>query len=211
MTAQRPSFVHLAEDAIGVKVADAAAARRLAARLTETSPALEPTQGLDSVFVQFDPARTDEATVTAAIEAALSDADRSPEEKAQPPITVRVRYGGEDGPDLADICARLGMSEDEFVRRHTARAHLVELVGFMPGFAYMSGLDARLDAARLKTPRARVPAGSIGISAGYTGAYALASPGGWPLVGRAVEPLFDASSASPLVLSAGRRVRFAPA
>jgi KipI family sensor histidine kinase inhibitor len=82
------------------------------------------------------------------------------------------------------------------------------MLGFIPGFAYIGGLDARLEIDRLPQPRQFVPAGSVGIAGGRTGLYALPGPGGWPLIGRTSCTLFDAQSDQPFVLDAGMRVLF---
>ncbi|MEO1015764.1 MAG: allophanate hydrolase subunit 1 [Pseudomonadota bacterium] len=209
MSDRAPTFLYLAEDAIGVMVTDCRRARAVAARLAERAPWLEATQGMNSVCVQFDPLQTKEADVVSA----LAEAMNAPldEDESVAPLRLKVRYGGEEGPDLKVICGSLGLSADEFIHLHAASAHVVEMIGFMPGFAYLSGLDPALNVARLTTPRPRVAAGSIGISGGYSGAYALASPGGWPIIGRAAAPLFDPSAETPLVLAPGMRVAFSPA
>jgi UPF0271 protein len=117
---------------------------------------------------------------------------------------IRVRY---DGADLAELAARARISVDELARRHTATLYTVALVGFLPGFAYLRGLDASIAAPRRMSPRPRVPAGAVGIAGEYTGVYPFASPGGWNLIGTALDfTAFDATRGSTLAL--GDRVRF---
>jgi UPF0271 protein len=117
---------------------------------------------------------------------------------------VRTRY---DGPDLAEMAARAGVTPGELVALHTGRAYVVSAIGFLPGFAYLRGLDERLVAPRRASPRPRVPALSIGIAGPYTGVYPFASAGGWNLVGTAIEfTPFDATTGATLAL--GDRVRF---
>ena len=82
------------------------------------------------------------------------------------------------------------------------------MLGFTPGFAYIGGLDERLNIDRLPEPRQHVPAGSVGIAGGRSGLYSLPGPGGWPLVGRTSRKLFDATADDPFTLSAGARVIF---
>lgn len=116
---------------------------------------------------------------------------------------VRVRY---DGPDLDEVARAAGLDRDAVVALH-AREYGVELVGFLPGFAYLGPLDARLVLPRRGAPRSRVPAHSVGIAAARTGIYPFSSPGGWHLVGTAIgfEP-FDPATGARLQL--GDRVRF---
>ena len=111
-----------------------------------------------------------------------------------------------DGPDLDDIARAIGASVDEVVRMHAAPTYVVETLGFAPGFAYLTGLDARLAMIeRRVTPRPRVPAGALAIAGGYTAVYPFDSPGGWNLIGRVDERMFTARGA---LLSLGDRVRF---
>jgi len=123
-----------------------------------------------------------------------------------PPSThvVRVRY---DGPDLQDVARALGMTAAEVTVRHTQRDYVVAAVGFLPGFAYLRGLDPGLEIPRRPSPRPRVAPFSVGIAGPYTGIYPFASPGGWNLVGTAVGfAPFDAQTGARLAL--GDRVRF---
>lgn len=125
-------------------------------------------------------------------------------------VEVPVRYGGDDGPDLADVARRAGMSEDEVVGVHSSADYVVGFVGFSPGFAYLLGLDERIAVPRLDTPRPRVPPGSVGIGGAYTGVYPRATPGGWQLIGRTDIELFDPGRDPPALLRPGDRVRFVP-
>ena len=100
------------------------------------------------------------------------------------------------------------MTEDEIVALHTGAEYSVDMIAFTPGFAFIGGLDKRLNVPRRELPRQRVPAGSVGIADGRTGIYALPSPGGWTLIGRTPYPLFDPMADDPFRLQAGTRVRF---
>ncbi len=162
---------------------------------------------MDSVVVRFDAAITDTETAVSALEEVLADGIPPPREPDRM-VEIPVVYGGEAGPDLEALSQNLGMTEDQIITLHSGAEYRVELVGFTPGFAFIGGLDKRLQVARRSEPRQRVPAGSVGIAGGYTGIYALGSPGGWTLIGRTSMRLFDASSDEPFALRAGMRVRF---
>ena len=123
-------------------------------------------------------------------------------------VEIPVRYGGEDGPDLAPLAAARGLTPDDVVALHTAPEYVVHFVGFMPGFAYLGGLDVRLATPRRAVPRTFVPAGSVGIGGAQTAVYPVASPGGWQLIGRTPLALFDPASTPAALLAAGDRVRF---
>lgn len=116
---------------------------------------------------------------------------------------LRVRY---DGPDLDEVARATGLSRDEIVAIHSAATYTVETIGFAPGFAYLAGLDSRLELPRRATPRPRVPAGSVAIAGRQSAVYPFDSPGGWHLLGKVVGvTMFDENGA---LLALGERVRF---
>lgn len=122
----------------------------------------------------------------------------------RPLITIHAHY---DGMDLVRVAEYAHMTPDEVAEIHAQQEYAVSVVGFMPGFAYLSEVDARIAAPRLATPRTRVPAGAIGIAGLRTGVYPFASPGGWNLIATAVDFIaFDAQSGATLQL--GDRVHF---
>ncbi len=113
-----------------------------------------------------------------------------------------------DGPDLAETADLLGVGPDELVRRHRDAEWTVAFTGFAPGFGYLVSPDWPYDVPRLAQPRTRVPAGAVGLAAGFTGAYPRETPGGWRLIGTTPVTLFDPDAAAPALLSPGTRVRF---
>jgi KipI family sensor histidine kinase inhibitor len=164
----------------------------------------------DSCLVIFDPL----AAAPAAIEAYLRGLADGPGPLAEAGpasvVELPVAYGGDYGPDLAEAAAGAGLSEGEYIALHAGRDYLVYMLGFSPGFPYLGGLDPRLARPRLKSPRARVPAGSVGIADAQTGVYPLASPGGWNIIGRTPLALFDPGRERPALLEAGAYLRFIP-
>ncbi len=123
-------------------------------------------------------------------------------------LEIPVEYGGESGPDLAEVAATCGLSEREVAALHAAGEYEVYFLGFQPGFAYLGGLDRRLHVPRRARPRSAVPAGSVAIGGSHTGVYPRSSPGGWQIVGRTALTLFDPSGRPPALLAPGDRVRF---
>ena len=125
-------------------------------------------------------------------------------------VEIPVLYGGEAGPDLAFVASHNGLTPEEVIRRHAEPAYLVYMLGFTPGFPYLGGMDESIAAPRLKTPRVKIPAGSVGIAGSQTGVYPIDSPGGWQLIGRTPLRLFDMEGENKFLLKAGQRVRFVP-
>ncbi len=125
-------------------------------------------------------------------------------------VSLPVCYGGEHGPDLEAVAQICEMDAAEVVARHSGNEYRVFFLGFTPGFPYLGGMDPRLAVPRQDTPRAQVPAGSVGIAGTQTGVYPQASPGGWQLIGQTPVRLFDARRDPPCLLSPGDRVVFRP-
>ncbi len=125
-------------------------------------------------------------------------------------VEIPVRYGGEFGPDLADVARHTGLTPERVVEMHAAAEYLVYFLGFAPGFAYLGGLPPELATPRLSAPRKRVPAGSVAIGGNQTGVYPIESPGGWRIIGHTDAKLFDPNAAEPVLLRMGDRLRFVP-
>jgi len=125
-------------------------------------------------------------------------------------VEIPVCYGGTFGEDLETLALARNLSAREVIAIHSGTDYHVHMLGFVPGFAYLGGLDARLETPRRDTPRPRVPAGSVGIGGEQTGVYPLESPGGWQIIGRTPLQLFRPDASPPSLLVAGDVVRFVP-
>jgi KipI family sensor histidine kinase inhibitor len=118
---------------------------------------------------------------------------------------IPVHY---DGMDLDAVATATGLAVTDVINRHSGRAYTVDLLGFVPGFAYLSELDRSLQLPRRAEPRPRVQAGSVAIAAAQTAVYPLDTPGGWHIIGRTESKLFDPTREPPALLRAGDTVRF---
>ena len=119
-------------------------------------------------------------------------------------IEIPVVY---DGEDLADLAALLGFEVAELIERHTADEWTVAFCGFAPGFGYLTG-KGDWDIPRRKSPRTKVPAGSVALAGEFSGVYPRESPGGWQLLGRTALKIFDQDRDPAALFHPGRRVRF---
>jgi antagonist of KipI len=203
------------EKALAVRVAGASAAETLgrvrsvatAIRAAAIPGVIDVVASPGRVTVAYEPLAVGEIeTLRAAVAAASAAAGSGGGEPAVHEIPVAY-----DGPDLDEVCTARGIDLASFVAAHTDPDYLVEAIGFLPGFGYLSGLPQALATPRRATPRRLVPAGAVGIGGGQTGAYPFASPGGWNLVGRTNLRLFDAAGPRPALLAVGDRVRFVAA
>jgi inhibitor of KinA len=197
------------DDLLSLTVSEPADAQAVSALLRSMGLWLDVVPGMDSVVVRFDLTRMDATTAMQTVQDALAEGIPAMPSSAEV-VEIPIVYGGQYGPDLDDLCGKLDLGADEFIALHSRGEHRVDLVGFTPGFAFIGGLDERLHVPRRDKPRQHVAAGSVGIAGAYTGLYPLPSPGGWTLIGRTPQTLFDPRAAEPFALRAGTVVRFRP-
>jgi inhibitor of KinA len=184
-----------------VQMADACLRGRQPKGIVELVPAYA------TLLIHYDPLVLSFAEVRQWAEEQLSRAEEAPSAKPRK-ITVPVRYGGLEGPDLPAVAALHHLTIEETARVHAGRDYTVYMMGFTPGFPYMGILEEAIDTPRLQSPRTRVPAGSVGIAGRQTGIYPIESPGGWQLIGRTSMPLFDPHAEQPFAFAPGDTVRF---
>ena len=125
-------------------------------------------------------------------------------------VEIPTVYGGEFGPDLGFVASHNHLSEAEVVSIHSGTDYLVYMLGFIPGFTYLGGMDPRIATPRLSSPRTLIPAGSVGIAGEQTGTYPSDSPGGWQIIGRTPLTMYDMSKKQAALLRAGDYVRYVP-
>ena len=125
-------------------------------------------------------------------------------------LFVPTCYEGEFAPDIEKVAAYTGVSVDEVVRRHSGQDCYCYMLGFVPGYSYLGGMNPLLETPRLKEPREKIPAGSVAIGGKQTGIYPIESPGGWNLIGKTPLCLFDPKRNPAIFLNAGMWVRFVP-
>ena len=188
-----------------------AVARRVAAaaRKIEAAPPpwlLDWIPAYDSIFLELDATAVSCPRLEAWAKKLVLE--EGGEGEAERLVELPVRY---DGPDLADVAERAGIEPEEVVRLHAGTEYRVYAVGFTPGFPFMAELPPPLRMPRRPTPRARVPAHSVGLAGAQTGVYPQESPGGWNLIGRTLVRVYDPHRDPIFLLQPGDRVRFLPA
>jgi KipI family sensor histidine kinase inhibitor len=158
-------------------------------RAVKSDPVLSRSGLLDAVpaytslAVYFDPVEADIGGLLKRTEALLGrvEGHAPPDSSAPELLRIPVVY---DGADLDRVASHTGLSVSEVIRRHAHPRYTVAMIGFLPHFPYLIGMDELLATPRLPDPRRRVPAGSVAIGGAQTGIYPSVSPGGWNLVGR---------------------------
>jgi len=184
-----------------IQCLDKALRHRLGADLIDSIPSYA------SITLIYNPLRTDHYAVTQAVLDAYG-ALNTTEAQDTKTLELPVYYGTEVAPELALIAERAGISTDEAVEIHTSATYPVYAIGFAPGFAYLGGLDQRLAAPRLDTPRLAVPKGAVAIADQQTAVYPAQSPGGWNLIGLCPIPMFDRLNQPHMPVSVGDEIKF---
>ena len=197
--------------ATNARVHDLAAAVRSLAQVDARFGS--PVPAYASLLVPVDPLvlGTDAAIERLVDLVAAAPPSRSAEAADRPLAgDLATRYGGADGPDLADLAALHDLTEADVIELHASVEYHVFFLGFAPGFAYLGTVPEAIATPRRASPRTRVPAGSVGLAGDQTGVYPFEMPGGWQLIGRTEARLWNLARPSPALLAPGSRVRFVP-
>lgn len=214
--ANGPVIRHLGDSAISVEFGDridaglvsrvhafdAALNQLCLAGVVETVPTYRATT------VIFDPLTADIREIEAAVQR-LASTNGDPRPAGQL-WEVPVTYGQDFGIDLDDVAAHAGMTSSDLVAAHAGPEYLVAMVGFLPGFSYLSGLDTRLSMPRRSEPRARIPASSISIGGQQTAICSLEGPSGWHVIGRTPARPFQLGRSPEFLFEPGDRIKFRP-
>jgi inhibitor of KinA len=168
---------------------------------------LDVVPGISSITVYYEYPATNYDTLIKLIAPALNEDISSLAVDAGRLIILPVLY---NGPDLEKVAQTHSMTIDRVIKEHSQPKYKVQMLGFLPGFPYLSGLPETLHTPRLATPRVKVHAGAVGIGGDQTGVYPVDSPGGWNLIGQTPVPLFSSAAQDPFLLKQGDRLQFSP-
>ncbi len=162
-----------------------------------------------SLSIYFDPLTVDLPALKKRLEEELAK-PFSAGESGSTEVCVPAFFGGEFGPDLEAVAEHTKLSTDEVVKRYCESPLYCFMNGFTPGFPYLGGMDESLTTPRLKTPRELIPSNSVAIGGAQAGAYSIASPGGWRIIGRVPYDLYDLNRDPVVAIQAGMWVHFYP-
>ncbi|MBN9586420.1 MAG: allophanate hydrolase [Afipia sp. 62-7] len=177
-------------------------AREAIAGVLETVPTYR------SLLVHYDPVQIGFGTLS---ERLLALAQLPvPKETAVRRWRVPVVYGGHYGIDLDDVARAHQIATDEVIAKHSGSEYRVAMIGFTPGFAYLSGLDPSIATPRRESPRTETPPGTISIGGVQACVQCLAAPSGWHLLGRTPVRTFHPHRDPVFLMEPGDAVTFTP-
>lgn len=160
-----------------------------------------------SLLVFFDPPTIRRAALVSTI-AALWPV-RAGAKSVRRRWRVPVVLGGLHGEDLPLVAQTNGLTEEAVAGIYLATPYRVAMIGFAPGFAYLSGLDPRLETGRRAEPRRATPPCSVSIGGVQTAiSPPLSLPSGWQMIGRTPVRSFDLAREVPFLFEAGDDIRF---
>ncbi len=212
-----PHFIYLGDTSFLVRLGDEISEEiNRIVRALVLSLEKEPIEGIvevvptyRSVMIDFEPTLLHPKRLAELLDERIK---KLSEVKLPPPriIEVPTVYGGKFGPDIEFVAKYNNLTVDEVIELHSKPNYLVYMLGFAPGFTYLGGLDERLWTPRLKNPRTKVPAGSVGIGGKQTGVYAIETPGGWRIIGRTYLKIYDPQRDPPVMVRVGDYLKFVP-
>lgn len=160
-----------------------------------------------SVMVFYDNSKTNFFRLKKTINKISISKDNSTDVKARK-LLIPVCYEDKYSKDLYDMESALGLSKDEIINIHSEGEYKVFMLGFLPGFVYLGGLDKRIHMPRLETPRTTIPERSVGIGGNQTGVYPMESPGGWRLIGKTPVDFYNPQNTEPILCQPGDYIKF---
>ncbi len=203
--------VEIFEDTLRLAIADGADRLSLADALRAAGDWEEVVPGMADIAVKFDPEKMTEASALEKFQDMLKEAETLPAFKSSDAVRLTACVEGKFAPDAPMVAGKLGIAPGDLADWLDQRRYRVVMMGFQPGFAYLEDVseDALPEISRLDTPRQRVAAGSIGCLGNRLCLYAQDGPGGWPIIGRISNRLFDLGDwENPFLLAPGQPVHF---
>jgi len=168
---------------------------------------VETVPTMRSLMVTYDPIATCRADLQPRIDALIAGGLTAGPKSRR--VTIPCCYDDpEFAPDLEEVAERTKRTPEQVIAAHLASPFKVYVLGFMPGLAYIAGLEQSLYLPRRSLPRVRVPRSSVGIAMNMTTIYPFESPGGWHLIGRTPLWMFDQRREQPVFLAPGDSLSF---
>lgn len=195
------------EDHVRINILDDKERQQLAALLLNTQKFEDVVLGIEQLCVKFDPEHMDEREVQKIIADQIGR-DNNFDNMIQRHHILPMSFDNGAALDIDHVIQRMNMTKSQFMYWFLQQNFYVQMMGFQPGFAYLSHDAAAPKIERLDTPRSKVIAGSIGFLGTNACIYAHDGPGGWPIIGRTNIDIFDVSNNPPNLLNSGDKITF---
>lgn len=182
-------------------------AAKVAIRTSLQSVLIDLIPSYASLTLIYDTLKTDHFYISQTLKTILAEQDNVQSGQGEL-VTLPVYYSVESGPELELIAANADLSIEQVIDLHQEQEYRVYAIGFAPGFAYLGEVNKKIAAARLSTPRQKVPRGAVGIADRQTAVYPAQSPGGWNLIGLCPQRMFDPAAEPSMPVAVGDRVQF---
>ncbi len=166
----------------------------------------EVVTGINELCVRFDPLKLSEEDVTAIIFAQKAHPVGEISTNKQHNFTIDFNTA----LDMPLVCDHMDTDESQFQHWFLNQKFKVDMMGFQPGFAYLSHDGDAPSLSRLDKPRSSISAGSIGFLGKTACIYAHDGPGGWPIIGSISTSIFDHEKNPPNILQGGDDIIFEP-
>jgi len=170
---------------------------------------LEMVPTYSSLLILYEPKKISYENLSKQIEMFYQRLEKGEEQKKRL-FKIPCCYSSHFAPDLSDMEELTHLSKRDIISLHSGTNYRIYMLGFLPGFVYLGGLDPQINAPRLKTPRLKIPKGAVAIGGSQTGVYPLTSPGGWRIIGGTPIDFFDPQREEPVLCQAGDFIRFFP-
>jgi KipI family sensor histidine kinase inhibitor len=93
--------------------------------------------------------------------------------------------------DFERLELKLKLNKEQILKNFFNKKYFCYMTGFIAGMPFLGDLDDNIRLQRLKTPRVKVPKGSVGITEQFANIYTFESPGGWNIIGNTPLKVFD--------------------
>ncbi len=124
-------------------------------------------------------------------------------------IKIPVCFDEEFALDLISLSKKLKVSSNKILELYLKKEYFCYMTGFIAGMPFLGDIDENIRTERLKTPRVKVPKGSVGITEQFCNIYTFESPGGWNIIGNTPLKVFDKLNLkNPLLIKPGDHISF---
>ena len=124
-------------------------------------------------------------------------------------INIPICCDDEFSLDIERIEKKFGKSKSEIINLFLNKNYFCYMTGFVAGMPFLGDIDNKIQLNRLKTPRVKVPKGSIGLTEQFCNIYTYESPGGWNIIGNTPLEIFKKKNEEkPALINPGDIVKF---